>query len=143
MNDNYIDSKLADDELSKEDKHASDIETLLKEIQQLKFELRAADVAYNKEIEEKDKAIAELKLEVENQIKHNQNLKETILYWQNKSDELMLRINLIIDKLKSTERHEIEMDNDGYNDPWWCSEQNDSGDWVKWENIEKILGDDN
>lgn len=43
------------------DKQTQDIETLLKEIQQLKFELKAEDSAYQKELEEKDKTIAELK----------------------------------------------------------------------------------
>lgn len=43
-----------------EDKHTQDIETLLREIQQLKFELKAADETYEKELQEKDKAIVDL-----------------------------------------------------------------------------------
>ncbi len=38
------------------DQHIDDIETLIKEVQQLKFELKAADETY-------EKSIAELKLE--------------------------------------------------------------------------------
>ena len=44
-----------------DDKHSFDIEVLLQETEQIKFELKAADSDYKRQLEEKDKIIAELK----------------------------------------------------------------------------------